>query len=146
MREERERASKRASEDQMGGRPIGRLSCDTHATGTRTLTRTRTRTHAHTHTHSGLRRPHPSPESLSLTSRDHGRARARPNHTCVAPQMMSNLDADLSGNVSLAEWLVFFKASADKSEDATRKMLELYDEHLKGRPARTSSRRRDMMM
>lgn len=47
--------------------------------------------------------------------------------------MSTNLDVNMSGKVSLSEWLVAMKANADKSADATREMLALYDEYLSGR-------------
>lgn len=37
-------------------------------------------------------------------------------------QMLSNMDVDLSGSVSLGEWLLVMKANAQKSEDGTRKV------------------------
>ena len=60
--------------------------------------------------------------------------------------MLNNLDVDLSGKVSLTEWLLAMKANADKSEDATRKMLQMYDEHLSGKPKKKGSRREVTMM
>ena len=46
--------------------------------------------------------------------------------------MTSNLDMSLDGKVSMAEWLIAMKANVDKNEEATKKMLELYDAYLSG--------------
>lgn len=60
-----------------------------------------------------------------------------------AELMLNNLDTDLSGKVSLAEWLLAMKANADKSEESTKAMLQLYDDYLSGKskPAKRGSRR-----
>lgn len=49
--------------------------------------------------------------------------------------MLNNLDIDLSGKVSLAEWLLAMKANVEKSEESTRAMLQLYDDYLAGKKA-----------
>ena len=46
--------------------------------------------------------------------------------------MLTNLDMSLDGKVSMAEWLIAMKANVDKNEEATKKMLELYDAYLSG--------------
>lgn len=63
--------------------------------------------------------------------------------------MLADVDVDLSGKVSLQEWLLMVKGNVDRvGEEATRKMLELYDAYLSGasKPRTTNSRRRDMAM
>ena len=64
--------------------------------------------------------------------------------------MLNNLDVDLSGKVSLHEWLLAMKANSDKSEDSTRAMLKLYDDYLSGKATRPQgsrgSSRREMAM
>ena len=59
--------------------------------------------------------------------------------------MLNNLDVDLSGKVSLAEWLLAMKANAEKSEESTRAMLKLYDDYLTGTSAKKSRSRNDEM-
>ena len=55
--------------------------------------------------------------------------------------MLSNLDVDLSGKISLSEWLVYMKALADKDPSTTKKVLETYDAYLSGEMKPTSKRR-----
>ena len=55
--------------------------------------------------------------------------------------MHTKLDLDLSGTVSLAGWLVAMKANADRSPEATQKLLALYDLYLSGEKAAKSRRR-----
>ena len=66
-------------------------------------------------------------------------------------QMLNNLDTDLSGKVSLNEWLLAMKANSDKSEESTRAMLKLYDDYLSGKATKASpgsrgSSRRELAM
>ena len=40
------------------------------------------------------------------------------------------MDVNLSGQISLSEWLCSLKANAEKAPDATKKMLSDYDAYL----------------
>lgn len=45
----------------------------------------------------------------------------------------ADLDMQLEGSVSLADWLLAAKANGAKSEEGTRRMLAMYDAHLRRR-------------
>ena len=63
---------------------------------------------------------------MSYACRPQKKSRSAVLHTIadrrrvLAAQMLNNLDTDLDGKVSLAEWLIAMKANADKSVDATK--------------------------
>lgn len=65
----------------------------------------------------------------------HSRRRSPHIASNLEMQMLNNLDIDLSGKVSLAEWLLAMKANVEKSEESTRAMLQLYDDYLTGKKA-----------